>query len=191
MGLFTVEPSALAGVFLLRRLLRGDERGFFCRLFDAEALQSLWPGDAVWQGGVAQINHTFTREQGTVRGVHFQHPPHGEYKLVSCVGGVVHDVALDLRRGSPTFLQSVAYTLSADNACSLLIPPGCAHGLQTLSDNVVMIYAHSMPYRPSADDGVHPLDPRAAINWPLPIRNCSERDRQRTFLPEDFAGLSV
>ena len=106
----------------------GDARGFLSRLFCAEELRA-----AGWTGPIAQINHTHTARKGTVRGMHFQYPPHAEMKLVSCLRGEVWDVAVDIRAGSQTFLRWHAEILSADNGRALLIPQGFAHGFQALT----------------------------------------------------------
>jgi dTDP-4-dehydrorhamnose 3,5-epimerase len=181
---FEPEPTALAGLTILNRRRFGDERGFLSRLFCAEDLPALG-----WPGAVMQINETVTRFAGTVRGMHFQHAPFVECKLVTCVQGRIVDVAVDLRRGSPTFLHHVAVELSEENARSLLIPAGFAHGFQALSDDVRMIYVHSAPFRPEAEGGLHPNDPALAIDWPLTVQNLSARDESHPLIAPDFEGL--
>jgi dTDP-4-dehydrorhamnose 3,5-epimerase len=148
---------------------------------------------AGWNGTVRQANHTFTRRRGTIRGMHFQYPPYGEQKLVTCVSGEVFDVAVDLRRASPTFLNWHAERLTADNHCSLLIPPGFAHGYQALCDEVQLLYFHSQPYQPNFEGGLHPADPLLGIEWPLPVGTISHRDAShpRLTLTHDFQGLEV
>ncbi|MBB4953159.1 dTDP-4-dehydrorhamnose 3,5-epimerase [Agrobacterium vitis] len=182
---FQPEPTAIAGLTVLARSRFGDERGFLSRLFCGEELPDLG-----WSGAVMQINETVTRFAGTVRGMHFQHAPFTETKLVTCVQGRILDVAVDLRQGSPTFLQHVAVELSEDNARSLLIPAGFAHGFQALSDNVRMIYAHSAPFRPEAEGGLHPQDPALAIAWPLPVQKLSARDERHPLIAREFEGLT-
>jgi dTDP-4-dehydrorhamnose 3,5-epimerase len=181
-----LEDTPLAGLQRVRRTRLGDERGFLTRIFCADELR-----DAGWAGPVAQINHTRTRQRGSVRGLHFQLAPHGEKKLVQCLRGEVWDVALDLRRGSPTFLRWHAERLSEDNDTALLIPEGFAHGLQTLEDDVDMLYCHSAAYAADAEGGVHPREPRAAIAWPLPIAALSPRDEARPLLDARFTGLTA
>ncbi len=188
MSRFTLTPLPIMGVHLVERHALEDRRGFFARLFCADELAS-----AGWHGPVAQINHTLTREAGSVRGLHFQRPPHAETKLVSCLAGEVWDVVVDLRRDSPTYLQWYAQVLSADNQRALLIPEGVAHGFQTLSADVQLLYLHSRPYTPEAEDGLNPMDEQLAIAWPRAITVMSERDRQRPLLahrPEQW-GLST
>jgi dTDP-4-dehydrorhamnose 3,5-epimerase len=184
MGRFDIAHTPLAGLVTVHRQRLGDARGSLTRLFCADELRAVG-----WTYGVAQINHTLTANAATVRGLHFQYPPHAEAKLVSCLHGEVWDVALDLRAGSPTFLHWHAERLSAENGMALLIPPGFAHGFQALTDNVEMLYCHSHPHAPSAEGGIHPLDARLAIGWPLPVTGLSARDA--AFVPVDanFAGL--
>jgi len=181
---FTLMPLAIPGVVAVTRRPVGDARGFFSRLFCADELAA-----AGWTWPIAQINHSYTAQAGTVRGMHYQHPPHAEAKLVSCLRGRVWDVAVDLRPGSPTFLQWCAQELSAENGAALLIPPACAHGFQTLSDDVELLYVHSAPYVPLADAGLNPQDPQLGLSWPLPVGIISDKDAQRPFLAPDFRGL--
>jgi dTDP-4-dehydrorhamnose 3,5-epimerase len=181
---FSVERTALHGVAVVSRRRIEDSRGFFSRFFCADELRS-----SGWSGPVAQINHTLTRRRGTVRGLHYQMRPHAEDKLVSVLRGEVFDVAVDLRAGSPTFLQWHGETLSTANGRSLLIPAGCAHGFQTLDENTELLYLHSVPYAPGAEGGVHPLDPAVDVAWPLPPDGLSARDASFPFLDPAFQGV--
>jgi dTDP-4-dehydrorhamnose 3,5-epimerase len=183
---FVVGDTPLQGLKTVERQILGDSRGSLARLFCGDELR-----DAGWPGPVAQINHTVTRARGTVRGLHFQHPPHAECKLVSCLRGEVWDVAVDLRRGSPTFLRWQARTLSAENGLALLIPQGFAHGFQALTDNVELLYVHSVPHAPQAEGGLDALDPRLAIDWPLPVAERSPRDRQHAAIGAAFTGVEL
>lgn len=171
MSRFTVSNLPLASLKLVERQRIGDSRGFLSRLFCAEELAA-----AGWVKPIAQINHTYTAMRGTVRGMHFQRPPHNEMKLVSCIRGEVWDVAVDLRAGSPTFLHWHAERLSADNGRALLIPEGFAHGFQTLTNDAELLYCHSAAYKTSAEAGLNPLDARLAITWQLPIIELSAQD---------------
>jgi dTDP-4-dehydrorhamnose 3,5-epimerase len=181
---FTAEPTRLKGLTVVHRRLAEDDRGFFGRIFCAEDLATIG-----FARPVAQINHSLTRKRGTVRGMHFQHPPHAEDKFVSCLRGEVFDVAVDLRAGSATFLQWHAERLSADNQRSLLIPRGFAHGFQTLTDDCELIYVHSWPYVPGAEGALHAADPALAIDWPLPIADLSPRDASHPFVDDAFVGI--
>jgi len=115
--------------------------------------------------------------------------PHAETKVVSCLHGEVFDVAVDLRRNSPTFLQWYGAVLSAANQRSLLIPEGFAHGFQALTDDCELIYLHTAAYQPSAEGAVNANDPRLAIMWPLEISEMSERDRAHSLLAAEFEGF--
>ncbi|OWW21305.1 dTDP-4-dehydrorhamnose 3,5-epimerase [Noviherbaspirillum denitrificans] len=186
MSRFLVTETPLAGLRLIQRQQFSDSRGFLSRLFCADALLA-----AGWDKPIVQINHTCTLRQGTVRGMHYQLPPHAEMKLVTCLRGEIWDVALDLRAGSPTFLQWHAERLSADNHCSLLIPEGFAHGFQALSDDVELLYCHSAAYAPDAERGLHALDERLAIDWPLPVCELSEKDAAQSRVDGKFDGVRV
>lgn len=183
MSSLTLTPLKLPGLTLVGRAYRSDERGFLSRLFCAETL-----AQAGWRWPIAQINHTLTRQRGTVRGLHYQRAPQPDAKLVSCLRGEVWDVALDLRDGSPTFLHWQAERLSAANGHALLIPPGFAHGFQALSDDVELLYCHSAAYNSTLDAGLNPHDPRLAIDWPLPVALLSARDAGHALIRPDFEG---
>ena len=185
MSRFTILDTSIADLKIVERRQMGDERGFLARLFCAEELAA-----AGWRKSVAQINHTFTQRQGSVRGLHFQHPPHAEMKLVSCLRGAIWDVAVDLRAGSSTFLQWHAEELSAANQRALLIPEGFAHGFQTLCDSCELIYLHSVAYSQTAEAGLHAKDPTLAINWPMAFNSLSARDAQQPKLDPLFKGLT-
>jgi dTDP-4-dehydrorhamnose 3,5-epimerase len=182
---FAVIDTPLSGLKLLRRKKFGDHRGYLTRLFDAEELATHG-----WTNGIHQINETGTGERGTVRGFHYQTPPFSEGKLIACTRGKILDVAVDIRRGSPTFLQHCAAELSDDNNLSFLLPEGFAHGYQALTDDVRMIYAHSAPYRAEAEAGLNIADPRLGVTWPLPVANLSARDQGFAMLTDMFEGVS-
>ncbi len=186
MSRFAVTDTPLAGLKIVERQNLGDSRGFLSRMFCAEELAL-----AGWTKPIAQINLTMTSSRGTVRGMHFQQPPHSEMKLVNCVRGVVLDVAVDLRAGSPTYLKWHAEELSAENRRSFLIPEGFAHGFQTLTDDCELLYFHSVPYAPGAEGALNALDSALGISWPLEITEMSERDRRHPNLTEQFTGLTL
>ena len=140
---------------------------------------------------IAQINHTLTRKKGAVRGLHFQHPPHAEAKLVSCLKGEIFDVAVDLRHASPTFLHWYGVVLSARNQQSLLIPEGFAHGFQTLEEDCELIYLHAAAYHPESEGALNVADPKLGIAWPLPITEISERDRNHKLIEQSFQGITL
>lgn len=141
--------------------------------------------------GIAQINHTLTRHRGMIRGMHFQRVPHAEAKLITCLRGEVFDVAVDLRKDSPTFLQWFGQVLSPENRRSMYIPPGCAHGFQAMADDCELVYLHSAVYAPSAEGGIHPQDPAVAIAWLLPVSMMSNRDQGHPMIDKRFEGLEL
>ena len=181
---FAFLPTPLAGLALVERQRLQDERGFFSRFFCADEFAA-----AGFDARVAQMNQTLTRRAGAVRGLHFQHPPHAETKVVTCLRGSVFDVAVDLRRGSPTFLRWHGETLSAGNGRSLLIPGGFAHGFQALEDDCELLYLHSHPHAPSAEGALNVFDPALAIAWPLDVTDLSTRDRGHAAVGADFTGI--
>ncbi|AXX99732.1 dTDP-4-dehydrorhamnose 3,5-epimerase [Profundibacter amoris] len=150
----------------------GDARGHFSRLFCNQELAG-----AGLDMEIAQINHSYSARKGTLRGMHFQYPPASEVKIVSCLRGRILDVAVDLREGSDSFGRWTAVELSAENWCSLYIPPGFAHGFQTLEPDVELLYLHSAPYTPDCEGGVNPLDDEIGIKWPLDVTEISPRDQ--------------
>jgi dTDP-4-dehydrorhamnose 3,5-epimerase len=186
MAKFVISDTGLQGLRLVQRQRLEDPRGFFSRFFCAEEL-----AEAGFDRPIAQINHTLTRRRGSVRGLHFQHPPHAEDKLVSCLHGEVFDVAVDLRCGSPTFLRWHGEVLSARNAVSLLIPRGFAHGFQALDDDAELLYLHSARYVAAAADALNLRDPALAIDWPLAFADVSRRDADHPFIAAGFTGLSA
>ena len=186
MNRFTVTDLPLVGLKRIERQRLGDSRGFLSRLFCAEELAA-----AGWHKPIAQINHTFTAKLGTVRGMHYQNPPYAEMKLVICIQGEVWDVAVDLRAGSPTFLQWHAEVLSAENHRALLVPEGFAHGFQTLSEDVMLMYCHGVAHRPDAEAALNAHDRRVAIQWPNPITELSSRDASHPLLGMQFEGVRL
>lgn len=174
----------LAGLMLVSRQRLSDERGFLSRMFCSETLAK-----AGWHKPISQINITHTSMRGCIRGLHYQVPPYSEMKLVSCTRGEVMDVAVDLRVNSPTFLRWHAETLSADNGKALLIPEGFAHGFQTMTDDVEMLYFHSMPYTPAAEAGLRFDDPLINIVWPLQVTEVSVRDQTHGLLSPSYKGI--
>ena len=148
-----------------------DERGLFARSFceaefAAAGLPVSWP----------QMNTSFNKIAGTVRGMHYQLEPFEEPKLVRCTQGRVHDVIVDLRPGSATYCRHVGVDLSAQNRNALYVPPGFAHGFQTLEDNSELLYLMGTSYVAEAQAGARWDDPALDIQWPLPISSIAERD---------------
>lgn len=166
-----VHKTKIDGLYVATSTPKADSRGAFSRLFCAEELQQL-----LGKRSILQINHSRTSQQGAVRGMHFQNPPAAEMKCVRCLKGRVWDVAVDLRADSPTLHQWHAEELSEDNHKMMIIPEGFAHGFQVLAPDSELLYLHTALYAPSSESGVHPLDERLAIDWPMPIAQLSEKD---------------
>jgi dTDP-4-dehydrorhamnose 3,5-epimerase len=184
MSRFTISHTSLAGLTVVQRKNSQDERGFLSKLFCVQEL-----GSVGWEATIAQVNHTYTKSKGTVRGMHFQIAPYSERKLVSCIRGSVWDVAVDIRAGSSTFLKWHAEVLSADNLKALNIPQGFAHGFQALTDDAELIYMHTESYVPNSEAGMHPCDPLIQIHWPLPISQMSTRDDSHAKISDSFLGV--
>jgi len=185
-GRFAIFETSLPGVFQIQRKAREDERGWLERMYCTTDL-----ADVLGSRAIVQVNRSLTRTKATVRGMHYQVAPSGEAKLVSCLRGAIFDVAVDLRRSSPTFLKWHAELLSAENRRSLFVPEGFAHGFQAVADDCEVLYFASAAYDPAAERGIHPLDPRVAIRWPLEIAHLSERDASHPALAPDFDGIVV
>jgi dTDP-4-dehydrorhamnose 3,5-epimerase len=184
MSRFDFITTDLAGLIVVQRKAVEDPRGFLSRFYCAEEFNK-----AGMCKSIAQINHTLTNTKGAVRGLHFQYPPHAETKLVSCLQGEIFDVAVDLRRDSPTFLHWHAEILSAKNRRSLLIPEGFAHGFQALTENCELIYLHTAAYHPEAEGALNAADPKLDIVWPLTVTDMSEKDRNQKMINQDFTGI--
>lgn len=150
---------------------REDERGMFCRSWCAREF-----ANAGLDHHLTQCNLSFNSYRGTLRGMHYQADPYPEAKLVRCERGAIYDVALDLRKASPTYLKWTSAELTSDNRRSLFVPAGCAHGFQVLEDNTEVFYQMSESYHPDLALGVRWDDPAFGISWPLENPLLSARD---------------
>jgi dTDP-4-dehydrorhamnose 3,5-epimerase len=180
------QETALHGAYLISLEPFQDERGLFARTFCKREFAAIGH-----QKEFVQFNHSHNKHQATLRGMHFQHPPHTEIKLIRCIRGGVYDVIVDLRPDSPTFLQHLGVELSAQNMQMIYIPEGFAHGFQTLEDHCELVYHHTAYYTPGQEGGIRYDDPRLGINWPFPPRVISEKDQHYPLLREDFIGIQV
>lgn len=178
--------SSIAGAWIAESGVHQDNRGAFSRLFCAEEERSIL-GDR----SIVQINHSLTRTIGAVRGMHYQKPPHAEMKVVRCLRGRVFDVAVDLRKGSPTFLKWTAVELTPESRQAFIIPEGCAHGFQVLEENSELLYLHTAFYTPAAEAAVRFDDSAIGIEWPLPPTDLSARDLGHPYLDKTFEGVSL
>lgn len=181
-----IRSTAINGAVVVETRPYQDHRGAFSRFFCEKSL-----GDVLGSQHIVQINHSRTSTIGAVRGLHFQHAPHAEMKMVRCLKGRVWDVVVDLRADSPTFLRWHAEELSPQTGRMLVIPQGCAHGFQVLEAESELLYLHTAFYEPAAEGAVRYDDPRLGITWPLPVTDLSERDKNHALLSNEFVGLHV
>ena len=174
-----IERTPVDGCLVLRPELKTDERGLFCRVFCVDELRKVGVDARVCQASTA-----YNRRHGTLRGMHYQHSPHEEAKVVRCTRGAIFDVAVDLRPASPTYRKWHAVELTAENRVSFYLPKGIAHGLLTLTDDTEVSYLISDPYVPAAANGVRWDDPAVGVKWPFSPVVISERDMTWPLLRE-------
>lgn len=178
------ERLPLPGAAVIALRPHSDARGFFARSFCSETFARA--GLAM---PVVQANISLSHRAGTLRGMHYQLPPHAEIKLVRCVRGAIFDVIVDLRPHSPTFLRWCGRRLDADNRLAMYVPEGFAHGFLTLCDDCEVHYQVSAAYAPAAERGLRHDDPRIAIDWPYPVREISDKDRGWPDFDPDWHGV--
>jgi dTDP-4-dehydrorhamnose 3,5-epimerase len=168
---FEFEPLAIAAVIAVRPQRHRDERGYFTEVYRRDAFEAAGIGAAFVQDNLTRSTH------GVLRGLHYQLPPGAQGKLVGCVSGRVFDVAVDLRRGGPTFGRWVGRVLDAEDGEMLWIPPGFAHGYLVLSDVAHVFYKVTEVYAPDLNRGLRWDDPTVAIEWPLnePVLSAADR----------------
>jgi dTDP-4-dehydrorhamnose 3,5-epimerase len=171
--------TKLTGAFILDLEPREDDRGFFARAFCQNEFR-----DHGLKPAIAQANIAFNKYGGTLRGMHFQFPPHAETKLVRATRGAILDIIVDLRPESPTYLEHVAVELTADNHRALYVPERFAHGYQALADETETSYQVGEFYAPGSEGGLSPFDPRLGLDWPLPVTVISPKDAAWKHLDE-------
>jgi dTDP-4-dehydrorhamnose 3,5-epimerase len=165
-------PTPLAGAYVVEPERKSDERGFFARTWCRQEFARHGIDAEVVQSSISN-----NLRAGTVRGMHFAWPPSREAKLVRCERGAIHDAIIDLRPDSPTFTRHFAIELNQENRRALYIPPGFAHGFQTLADDTEVLYMMTDFYRAELADGVRYDDPAFGLRWPRPVSVIVERDR--------------
>ena len=173
------EELNLSGVFKIIKNKFSDDRGDFYRVICEQEFK-----DLNLSNKLDQINLSTTAQKGTVRGLHYQTSPFSEQKIVTCIKGKIWDVAVDIRKESPTYLKWISLELSADNFTSILIPEGFAHGFQTLESYSEILYFSTKPYKKEFEKGINPFDKKLKIKWPLKISNISSKDKNQKFLTE-------
>ena len=171
--------TKLNGVLIIEPDVFGDNRGFFMESWNKKKMEEV----GLYYDFV-QDNHSKSTVKGTLRGIHFQKGDKAQAKLVRCVKGVVLDVAVDLRKNSPTFKQWVGVELSAENKKQLLIPRGFGHGFLTLTDDVEFLYKADNYYVPEADAGIRWNDPDIGVEWGIKNPILSEKDKKNPFLKD-------
>ncbi len=182
-----VESLEIPGVLVITPRQFGDERGFFSETYNKRVL-----AEQGIEGDFVQDNHSLSAVKGTIRGLHFQIPPRAQAKLVRVVRGAVFDVAVDLRKGSPTFGRHVSMVLSKENWSQMFVPVGFAHGFCTLEPDTEVLYKVTEYYSPEHDKGLLWNDPRLAVDWPVGPAEAMLSDRDRTLpglddMPDHFS----
>ena len=165
------KATGLDGSWLIGPERKRDDRGFFVRTFCEREF-----AEKSLESRFVQTSLSYNKTKGTLRGLHFQLPPHEEVKIVGCIKGAICDVIVDLRAASPTFGKWRAYLLSEENGCQIYIPKGFGHGYQTLTDEAMVSYAISEFYAPDSASGIRFDDPQLGIDWPLQPSVISDRD---------------
>lgn len=184
MDRFIVEKTSIEGVYVVEPQKIVDQRGFYERYFCCDEFKEIGFID-----NVKQINHSMTKEKGVVRGFHYQQPPFCEMKLVRCLKGSIFDVALDVRKDSPTFLEHVSVELSEENSKYLLIPEGVAHAFQTLEPFSEILYIVNKKYAPNSDVALNPLDPKLKVNWPVDVNRELSKETNINYIDNTFEGI--
>jgi dTDP-4-dehydrorhamnose 3,5-epimerase len=164
--------TKIEGAIIIEPELLTDERGFFARSFCKEEFEKHG-----LETSLVQCNISYNKKKGTLRGMHYQAPPHEEAKIVSCTAGAIYDVILDLRKDSKTYCQWVAVELTDENFKMLYVPKGCAHGFQTLKDETVVYYQMTEFFHPESASGVRWDDSSFKIEWPLDKIIISSKDQ--------------
>ncbi|PLX66993.1 MAG: dTDP-4-dehydrorhamnose 3,5-epimerase [Denitrovibrio sp.] len=179
-----IKKLPLLDSFLITPNSFKDDRGFFARVYCTEELSSITDKPFL------QVNQSLSYKKGTVRGMHFQHPPHSEIKIVKCISGSIFDVIIDIRKNSPTFLQWHGEVLSRKNMNMLYVPEGFAHGFQALTDDCEILYFNSQLYAPESEGILNAKDPSIGIDWPDEITTISDKDSNAPYIT-NFNGLYI
>jgi dTDP-4-dehydrorhamnose 3,5-epimerase len=171
-----ITPTEIPAVFEITPKKFGDHRGFFSEVFKRSALR-----DADIDIDFVQDNHSMSQPVGVIRGLHYQKPPYAQTKLIRVIRGAIFDVAVDIRKSSPTFGQHVSRILSAANWNQILIPAGFAHGFATLEPDTEVLYKVNAPYAPDHEAGILWNDPALGINWPVDDSTATLSGKDRTY----------
>ena len=180
-------PLPLAGAFVITPAFSADNRGAFGRTFCRRLF-----AEHNLEGDFVQINQSQNARKGTLRGLHYQHPPMAEAKYIRCIRGAVYDVIVDIRKGSPTLMQHAGVELSAQNQQGIYVPHGFAHGFITLQDDTELVYHHTEYYALGHEGGLRYNDPALGIKWPLTPTVMSAKDPLYPLISETaFTGITI
>jgi len=178
--------TPIQGLYLVQRNIVVDSRGSFFRVYCHNELSKRG-----FDTPLNQINFNVAHDRHTTKGIHYQLPPFAEDKMITCTRGEIFDVAVDLRKDSPTFLKHFAANLTDQNRLSLLIPRGFGHGWQSLTDDASVLYLHTSSYAPEYERGINIFDPALDIAWPNEPKHLSDRDQNFESLNVDFPGVEI
>jgi len=181
-----INNTSIQDLIVISQNKYNDNRGSFTKFFNYDVFK-----DSGLLFDVKQVNISSNKNKGTIRGMHFQLPPFSETKIVSCIKGEVFDVAVDLRKNSPTFLKWHYEILSSKNSKSLLIPDGFAHGFQTLTNDCNLMYIHSGIYKKEFEMSISAFDSKISIKWPFKCSTMSNRDKSCKMIDDNFSGVLV
>lgn len=179
-------PLGLSNAYVIELELCGDDRGRFTRLFCANELKEIGHTKPM-----VNVNHSYTQKAGTIRGMHFQYPPDAEIKIVKCIRGAIWDCIVDIRKDSPTYLKWEGVELTESNNRMIYVPEGFAHGFQTLTDDVELLYFHSQFYTQQSEGGLRYNDNAMGIKWSLTATVVSERDQSHPLIDSYFEGITI
>lgn len=175
-----LEPLSIPGAYIIAPDVFRDDRGYFMETFSIRTLKK-----EGWEPPLfVQENESFSAQNGTVRGIHFQRYPYCQAKLVRVSKGAVYDVLVDLRKDSPTYKKWIGVELSEQNCKQLFIPQGCGHAFMTLTDNVLFSYKVDNFYAPECDGGIRFDDPEIGITWPIEATIRSQKDLNLPYLKD-------
>ena len=178
--------TKIKGLYVAELEVFNDNRGFFVKSYCDTLLKEIGVTKPI-----KQVNHSLTSVTGSIRGMHYQNPPHAEVKIVRCISGEVFDVAIDLRKESDTFLQWHGEYLSSDNFKMMIIPEGFSHGVQTIKPNSELLYLHTESYEKKSESGILFNDEKIGIEWPLKAKDISDRDLKHKPITKDFKGINI
>lgn len=181
-----IQTTEIAGVNVITSDIFEDMRGRFFRMFCRNEL-----AEVIGNREIVQMNFSRTREVGMIRGLHYQSKPYAEMKMIRCLSGKVFDVAVDLRKGSKTFLRWHGEILTPESTKMLIVPEGCAHGFQALEPESELIYLHTAAYSSDHEGGIRYDDEKISVDWPLPCAGVSDRDKALPRIDESFSGIEI